>query len=340
MSEFGQLLELQTLRLRRYAQAPTRDTPAADDLVQRYLVRAIVKQRPWQPGTNLRKWLFTMPHHQRAAAPSHAELAEHHAEPVAVRALLLGERLDIRSLEGSNALAIASVALSIPGGAVAVLFRYGVVVLFGAGRDTAERFLASVDPFVSEPLPIPEQDEAQLVIRTGTDQRLDSSGNIVLRERTIERLQLRADVLAKNLVLAHYETRIAAIFDRIEPLAATLRKKGRAGARQGVAAAHRQCAGDATQNGRSRRNWREARAALGAPGTRTSLYAPHMRLADEYELRERDRALDRKLDVVSRTVETVLGLVQTRSSTRVEWYIVLLIVAEPVPAAYSLLLNR
>ena len=309
MSEFGQLLELQTLRLRHYAQALTRDTLTADDLVQRCLVRALVKQRPWQPGTNLRKWLFTMPHHQRAAAPSHAESAEHHAEPVAVRALLLGERLDIRSLEGSNALAIASVALSIPGGAV-------------------------------EPLPIPEQDEAQLVIRTGTDQRLDSSGNIVLRERTIERLQLGADVLAKNLVLAHYETRIAAIFDRIEPLAATLRKKGRAGARQGVAAAHRQCAGDATQNGRSRRNWREARAALGAPGTRTSLYAPHMRLADEYELRERDRALDRKLDVVSRTVETVLGLVQTRSSTRVEWYIVLLIVAEPVPAAYSLLLNR
>ena len=43
-----------------------------------------------------------------------------------------------------------------------------------------------------------------------------------------------------------------------------------------------------------------------------------MRLADEYELRERDRALDRKLDIVSRTVETLLSLVQTRSSTRVE----------------------
>jgi uncharacterized Rmd1/YagE family protein len=55
---------------------------------------------------------------------------------------------------------------------------------------------------------------------------------------------------------------------------------------------------------------------------------------------ETGEALDRKLDVVSRTVETVLGLVQTRSSTRVEWYIVLLIVAELVLAAYSLLLNR
>ena len=54
----------------------------------------------------------------------------------------------------------------------------------------------------------------------------------------------------------------------------------------------------------------------------------YVRLAEEYELRDRDRALDRKLDVISRTVETLLGLVQTRSSLRVEWYIVLLIVAE------------
>lgn len=73
---------------------------------------------------------------------------------------------------------------------------------------------------------------------------------------------------------------------------------------------------------------------------RPELERLYMRLADEYELRERERALDRKLDVVSRTVETLLGLVQTRSSTRVEWYIVLLIVAELVLAAYSLLLNR
>jgi uncharacterized Rmd1/YagE family protein len=65
-----------------------------------------------------------------------------------------------------------------------------------------------------------------------------------------------------------------------------------------------------------------------------------MRLADEYELRDRDRALDRKLEIISRTVETLLGLVQTRSSMRVEWYIVLLIVAELMLAAYSLLPAR
>lgn len=45
-----------------------------------------------------------------------------------------------------------------------------------------------------------------------------------------ERLQLVADLFVEDLMLSHYETRLAAIFDRIEPpLAATLREKGRAG---------------------------------------------------------------------------------------------------------------
>ena len=61
-----------------------------------------------------------------------------------------------------------------------------------------------------------------------------------------------------------------------------------------------------------------------------------MRLAEEYELRDRSRAIDRKLEIVSRTVETLLSLEQTRSSLRVEWYIVALIVAELIVAAYSL----
>ena len=72
-------------------------------------------------------------------------------------------------------------------------------------------------------------------------------------------------------------------------------------------------------------------------GTLERLY---VRLAEEYELRDRDRALDRKLDVISRTVETLLGLVQTRSSLRVEWYIVLLIVAELLLTTYPLILGR
>jgi RNA polymerase sigma-70 factor (ECF subfamily) len=64
MSDFTRLLEEQIPRLRRYGRALTRDVNRADDLVQDTLVRALSKQHLWQPGTNLRAWLFTLMHNQ------------------------------------------------------------------------------------------------------------------------------------------------------------------------------------------------------------------------------------------------------------------------------------
>jgi RNA polymerase sigma-70 factor (ECF subfamily) len=51
-------------RLTRYARVLTRDTVAADDLVQDCLARALGKIHLWEEGTDLRAWLFTILHHQ------------------------------------------------------------------------------------------------------------------------------------------------------------------------------------------------------------------------------------------------------------------------------------
>ena len=257
------------------------------------------------------------------------------AEPV--RAVLLGERLDTRALERDTPLGVAPLTVDIPGGGVAVLFRYGAVVLFGAETAAIDNFLASLTTLITAAFPVPERDDARLLVRPEVDQPIDLAGNIVLREKTTERLQLVADILAKSLVLSHYETRIAEIFDGIEPLATVLREKGRAGARSkellrhigDVLLMHQKMVGRVETGEKPELLWEHP-----------ELERLYMRLAEEYELRDRDRALDRKLDVISRTVETLLSLVQTRSSMRVEWYIVLLIVGELLLTTYPLLLNR
>jgi RNA polymerase sigma-70 factor, ECF subfamily len=64
MSEFRQSIEEQLPRLRRYARALTRNRDRADDLVQDTILRALAKEHLWQPGTDLRAWLFTLMHNQ------------------------------------------------------------------------------------------------------------------------------------------------------------------------------------------------------------------------------------------------------------------------------------
>src|SRR3981189_3966615 len=64
MNDFARQLEALLPRLRRYARALARDVARADDLVQSCLTRAVAKQHLWQPGTDLRAWLFTILHNQ------------------------------------------------------------------------------------------------------------------------------------------------------------------------------------------------------------------------------------------------------------------------------------
>jgi RNA polymerase sigma-70 factor (ECF subfamily) len=51
-------------RLTRYARALTHDITAAEDLVQDCVTIALRKIHLWEPGTDLRAWLFTILHHQ------------------------------------------------------------------------------------------------------------------------------------------------------------------------------------------------------------------------------------------------------------------------------------
>jgi RNA polymerase sigma-70 factor, ECF subfamily len=60
MRETLQHIEAEIPRLRRYARYLRREPDHADDLVQECLARAIAKIHTWQPGTNLRAWLFVI----------------------------------------------------------------------------------------------------------------------------------------------------------------------------------------------------------------------------------------------------------------------------------------
>jgi RNA polymerase sigma-70 factor (ECF subfamily) len=76
--ELGQHLEATIPALRRFAKKLTRSPDDADDLVQSCLLRALVKSDLWQPGTNLRAWLFTMMYNLHINTIRHLKVAGIH----------------------------------------------------------------------------------------------------------------------------------------------------------------------------------------------------------------------------------------------------------------------
>ncbi|MGY6696320.1 MAG: sigma-70 family RNA polymerase sigma factor [Roseinatronobacter sp.] len=80
-------LHLHVKSLRRYALVLTRNSVAADDLVQETLVKAIAKADTWQPGSDLRPWLFRIMHNTHISdlrrAKHRAVTGDELPEPVA-----------------------------------------------------------------------------------------------------------------------------------------------------------------------------------------------------------------------------------------------------------------
>jgi required for meiotic nuclear division protein 1 len=252
---------------------------------------------------------------------------------VAVRAVLLGERLDTRGFEQQRLMPAGPATLKL-GDGHAVLFRYGAVVLFDVPDAEERSLLASLATLIADPYDVPDRDTTRVVVRPDAEERVDAAGTIVIKDASVERLQVIAHILGKSLALAHHEASIAGVFDRIEPLAAELQRKGRVDGERNAMV--RQIGNVLSVQHRmvGRVETREKPDLLWDHPELERLYA---RLAEDYELTERDQGLDRKLELISRTAVTLQGLLQNRSFLRLEWYVILLIVTEIAISIYSTL---
>lgn len=244
---------------------------------------------------------------------------------VPVRALLVGERINVRALEKGPHLDVAPLTLNAGTDGVAVVLRYGAVILFNMQAMEQAAFLEGLKSMVTGPVDDNEAEETEILVTASGTERVDSEGAIHLRHLTLEHLELVAEILGKSVVLAYYERRVAEVFDSIEPLAAGLGRPGRG--RAPMNQLLRQIGDVLLMQHRmvGRVEVDEKPDLLWDTPELERLYA---RLADEYELTDRAAALERKLAVISQTAATSLELLNNRRSLRVEWYIVILIVIE------------
>jgi required for meiotic nuclear division protein 1 len=250
-----------------------------------------------------------------------------------VRALLLGERLETRGLERDNTISTTPLTLGLGKNRIAVLFRYGIVVFAGMSAIEEDEVIRSLGPRLSEPLATPERDSIQISINPNSEDQISPSGSITLKDASPERLQIVANVLSKSLMLSHYEARIASAFDRIEPLATLLKRQGRSGSQ--ARDLLRQI-GDVLLTQHRMVGRVEIGEKPDVLWDHPELERFYARLEDEYELVERNHAMERKLTLINQTVGTLINLVQDQRGLRLERYIIMLIGIEVLLNLYQL----
>jgi required for meiotic nuclear division protein 1 len=248
-----------------------------------------------------------------------------------VSAVMVAERIDTKVLGHLPVVAQTPFTVRLPGGGVAGIFRYGALVMFAEEPGDRGWLLASIASAMSG-AGDPGTEEAEWIEIVATDGEGPSGDVIRMRDAGRERLQLLAEALAKAALLSFYERRAAADFDRIEPLARDLADDGKfsVNTRTLLKAVGNMLLSEHQLTGRA--EVMDKPELLWDNPALEGLYA---RLEGEFELRDRAIALERKRGTLSKTAEILVETVRHKSSHRVEWYIVALILIEIFMSLYK-----
>lgn len=244
-----------------------------------------------------------------------------------VRALQLGDSLEIKGLEREDSFSANPLAFRTVSGGTATLFKSGAVVFFGMTPVEEEDLIRGLGPRIIDPLEEREIETTQIVVKAGDEELVGSLGALQLKSADPHRLLLVAEALAVSVALAHDERRIARAFERIEPVATSLIKRQLPA---GPKSALLEQIGEALliqKRLAGRVDLDEKPDVLWDHPELERLWA---KLVDEYDLPARARAIERKLVVIRETADTITDLISTRTSHRLEWYIIALIAIEIV----------
>lgn len=243
---------------------------------------------------------------------------------IEARAIFLGQRINMKALEQTRRIATSPFVMQAGANGYAVLFRYGAAVLFNLNPVEEASLIQGLEDFIINPFNTASVESCEIIIENeGTE---GPEGNhIRLFDLEIDKIQLFADALAKSAVLSHYESRMAQTFDAIDPIAQDLQEGGPSGKRTRDLMKH---IGATLSIQRKMVGQVEIEEKPEVLWERPDLERLYAKLEDEFELIERHSALKQKLDLVYKTADTMMSMLQEKRTLHVEWYIVILILID------------
>lgn len=253
-----------------------------------------------------------------------------------VRSICIGGDIDTRSLRKTRSLSASPLTLEAGSGGCATVFRYGAIVFFNVKPIEETTFLSGLSALIQRPAATPMVEEVELTLSSDGHESAEEN-TLFVPDFSLPTLQVVAEVLARSVVLERFEGSVGNTFDTLQPMAAGL-GSGRI----------------------TRINYRSLLKRLGdvlldqqemvgriaitdKPDVlwdHPELERLYARLNDEFEISDRYEVVEAKLNLIGRTVQTSIDLVQSRRSLRLEWYVVILFIAEIGLTLYEMFIHK
>lgn len=249
-----------------------------------------------------------------------------------VNAVLIGNEINIKLLTNRTSPRKESVLIRLAEQSVALIYPFGAIVFFNATTSATVELITRCQRYATQLISTPETEQFSVIIQP------DQPEGIVKNKVSIKRvskahLEIIADALAKSVVIEYHENRIGSIFDKIEPIAKSLKERGKLGYRTNDLLKHIGASLVMAQEMVGKIEVTEKPLILWEHGELEPL---HAQLVEDLEIIERQSSLERKLELISHTAQTSLEVLQQHQSHRLEWYIIILIGIEIILHLYQM----
>jgi uncharacterized Rmd1/YagE family protein len=244
---------------------------------------------------------------------------------IPVRALQLGDSLDIKGLEREDSFSANPLAFRTASGGTASLFKSGAVVFFNMTPVEEEDLVRGLGPRIIDPLDEREIETTQIIVKPAEEELVSNVRALQVKSADPNRMLLIAEAMAVSVALAHDERRITKAFERIEPVANSLIKRRLP---EGPKSALLEQIGEALLIQKRLAGRVDLDEKPDVLWDHPELERFWAKLVDEYDLPARARAIERKLAVIRETADTITDLIATRTSHRLERAVIALIAIE------------
>ncbi|MFI4938191.1 MAG: RMD1 family protein [Candidatus Berkiellales bacterium] len=253
-----------------------------------------------------------------------------------VNAVLIGVDINLKALTLRTAPRKEALLVRLADKSVAMIYPYGAIVFFNATTSSTVELITRCQQYTSQLFSTPETEQFTVMIQPDQPEGIIQN-KVTIKKISKEHLEIIGDALAKSVILEYHENRIGNLFERIDPIAKSLKERGKLGFRPNELLKHigaslvmaQEMVGKIEVSDKPLVLWEHF-----------ELEPLHAQLVEDLEIIERQSSLERKIELISRTSQISLEVLQQHHSHRLELYIIILIAIEILLQLYELFIKQ